>query len=299
MAAERSGLLAPIAERWEAAARDRGRPTIAMALFVRLMVVKQRTGWGYETLVREVSDSLHLRRFCGLSLTASVPHESTIRKLVRRLGPEVVEEITRAVDRQGAARAALHARAMRVRLDGRRGRRALALGRRAGAGRGAAAGARGRTSRPRRRRRPARAGPLARGRPAAAADRPHRRAALGRPAAPREGARAHRPDRRAGRVARSARHAGWPPRRAGGRGRGASAKLAAAGGSRSRPSWPRRSAAQIRQRLAGEKITDRLVSLADPDARRSARASSASATSSATSSSSPSSPRTPAAARAA
>ena len=58
-------LLEPIAERWEAAARERGRPTIAMSLFVRLMVVKQRTGWGYETLVREVSDSLHLRRFCG------------------------------------------------------------------------------------------------------------------------------------------------------------------------------------------------------------------------------------------
>jgi zinc-finger of transposase IS204/IS1001/IS1096/IS1165 len=32
--------------------------------FVRLMVVKQRTSWGYQTLVREVSDSLHLRRFC-------------------------------------------------------------------------------------------------------------------------------------------------------------------------------------------------------------------------------------------
>jgi hypothetical protein len=30
-----------------------------MASFVRLMVVKQRTGWGYATLVREVSDSLH------------------------------------------------------------------------------------------------------------------------------------------------------------------------------------------------------------------------------------------------
>jgi IS5 family transposase len=38
-------LLAPIAERWEASARDRGRPTIAMLLFVRLMVVKQRSGW--------------------------------------------------------------------------------------------------------------------------------------------------------------------------------------------------------------------------------------------------------------
>jgi hypothetical protein len=41
------GLLAPIWERWETTARDRGRPTIAMSLFVRLMVVKRRSGWGY------------------------------------------------------------------------------------------------------------------------------------------------------------------------------------------------------------------------------------------------------------
>jgi IS5 family transposase len=47
--------------------------------------------------VREVADSLHLRRFCGLSLTASVPHEPTVRKLVRRLGPEAVEEIRRVL----------------------------------------------------------------------------------------------------------------------------------------------------------------------------------------------------------
>ena len=39
-------LLAPIAERWEVSARGHGRPTIAMSLFVRLMVVKQRSGWG-------------------------------------------------------------------------------------------------------------------------------------------------------------------------------------------------------------------------------------------------------------
>jgi hypothetical protein len=37
-------LLAPIAGRWEASARGRVRPTIAMSLFVRLMVVKQRSG---------------------------------------------------------------------------------------------------------------------------------------------------------------------------------------------------------------------------------------------------------------
>ena len=61
------------------------------------MVIKQRTGWGYETLVREVSDSLHLRRFCLIALTERVPDESTVRKLVRRLGAEVIEEICRAV----------------------------------------------------------------------------------------------------------------------------------------------------------------------------------------------------------
>jgi transposase, IS5 family len=55
-------LLAPIERAWEQTARDHGRPTIPMASFVRLMVIKQRTGWGYQTLVGEVSDWLHLRR---------------------------------------------------------------------------------------------------------------------------------------------------------------------------------------------------------------------------------------------
>ena len=83
-------LLAPIEQAWERTARERGRPTIPMASFVRLMVIKQRTGWGYQTLVREVSDSRHLRRFCLIPLPQRVPDESTVRKLARRLGPETV-----------------------------------------------------------------------------------------------------------------------------------------------------------------------------------------------------------------
>ena len=57
------------------------------------MIVKARSGWGYETLVREVSDSLHLRRFCRIGLWDRVPDESTVRKLVRRLGADVIEDI--------------------------------------------------------------------------------------------------------------------------------------------------------------------------------------------------------------
>jgi transposase, IS5 family len=106
-------LLSPIAAVWEGQARERGRPTIPMASYVRLMVVKQRTGWGYETLVREVSDSLHLRRFCLFCLSERVPDESTVRKLTRRLGPEVVSELTRLVIEKAQREQRFRPRAMR------------------------------------------------------------------------------------------------------------------------------------------------------------------------------------------
>jgi hypothetical protein len=65
------GLLAPIGARWDrllaetGASSGRGRPTIAMESYVRLMIVKHRSGWGNETLMREVSDSLHLPAYEG------------------------------------------------------------------------------------------------------------------------------------------------------------------------------------------------------------------------------------------
>jgi transposase, IS5 family len=92
-----AALLGPVERAWDEAARGHGRPTIPMTVFIGLMVVKQRSGWGYETLVREVCDSLHLRRFCRVALTERLPDESTVRELVRRLGAEVIDEICRVV----------------------------------------------------------------------------------------------------------------------------------------------------------------------------------------------------------
>src|SRR5450631_3804862 len=74
-----------------------GRPTIAMETYVRLMVLKARYRWGYRTLVAEVSDSIHLRRFCRISLSERVPDESTVRKLTRRVGADMVNEMTRVL----------------------------------------------------------------------------------------------------------------------------------------------------------------------------------------------------------
>ena len=114
-------LLVPILAHWdrEAEARGRsakghGRPTIPMQTYVRLMVVKHRYGWGYETLMREVSDSLHLRRFCLIALGEEAPDESTVRKLTRRLGPETVSELSRLVIGKAQRETRFRARAVRI-----------------------------------------------------------------------------------------------------------------------------------------------------------------------------------------
>jgi transposase, IS5 family len=114
-------LLDAFAEHWRTAgaeghlvAIDRGRPTIAMATYLRLMVLKHRTGFGYETLMQAVADSLHLRRFCRIPLTARMPDESTVRKLTRRLGPDLVDELTRSVIERAISDKKFRPRAMRV-----------------------------------------------------------------------------------------------------------------------------------------------------------------------------------------
>src|SRR6516164_903517 len=109
-----AGLLEPIASAWQCEALAHGRPTISMATYVRLMVIKQRTGWGYETLMREVSDSIHLRRFCLIALGERVPDESTVRKLTRRLGAGVVNEITRVVIAKARREKRFRPRAARI-----------------------------------------------------------------------------------------------------------------------------------------------------------------------------------------
>src|SRR5206468_3835488 len=91
-----------------------GRPTIAMETYVRLMVLKQRYRWGYRSLVAEVSDSIHLRRFCRISLAERVPDESTVRKLTRRIGSETVSELTRALIAKATRDRRFRPRAVRI-----------------------------------------------------------------------------------------------------------------------------------------------------------------------------------------
>jgi IS5 family transposase len=85
-----------------------------MESFIRLMVLKAHYRWGYRTLVAEVSDSIHLRRFCRISLCERVPDESTVRKLTRRLGPETVSELTRILVARVTREKRFRPRAVRI-----------------------------------------------------------------------------------------------------------------------------------------------------------------------------------------
>ena len=114
-------LLWPLVERWQREFREtgrlvltEGRPTIALETYVRLMVLKQRYRWGYRTLVAEVSDSIHLRRFCRISLGERVPDESTVRKLTRRIGAETVSKMTRALIVKATREKRFRPRAVRI-----------------------------------------------------------------------------------------------------------------------------------------------------------------------------------------
>jgi len=266
-------LMTPFAAHWQreallsgVSAAEHGRPTIAIETYVRLMVLKARYGWGYRTLITEVSDSIHLRRFCRISLSELVPDESTVRKLTKRVGEQTVNEIIRTLIasavreqrfRAGAGRidstvieadikyptdAGLAAQG--VKSLAREGRKlAKAIGQ-------AGVGVRDRSR--------------SMGRRLRAISRTIRRR-TGEAKAEvlnltgQTGELLTRSVKEARRLAAAAR------RRA--RGRGARAKLRAAARLDELADRCEKVAEQIRKRVRGEKITDRLISLCDPDAR--------------------------------
>jgi IS5 family transposase len=74
-----------------------GRPSIPIETYLRMMFLKHRYRLGYETLCREVADSISWSRFCRIPLGARVPHPSTLAKITTRCGPEVIDELNRAL----------------------------------------------------------------------------------------------------------------------------------------------------------------------------------------------------------
>jgi transposase, IS5 family len=81
---------------------SKGRPSIPMETYLRLMFLKYRYQLGYEPLVAEVADSLTWRRFCRIPLGARVPHATTLMKITTRCGAEAVEQLNDVLLAQAA-----------------------------------------------------------------------------------------------------------------------------------------------------------------------------------------------------
>lgn len=92
-----------------------GRPSIPIETYLRMMFLKFRYQLGFETLCREVTDSISWRRFCRIPLSAPVPHPTTLMKLTSRCGAATVEQLNEAL----WAKAAQHKvfKTNRVRAD--------------------------------------------------------------------------------------------------------------------------------------------------------------------------------------
>jgi transposase, IS5 family len=74
-----------------------GRPSVPMETYLRLMFLKFRYRLGFESLCREVSDSISWQRFARVPFGARVPHPTTLMKITTRCGDEAVAGLNEAL----------------------------------------------------------------------------------------------------------------------------------------------------------------------------------------------------------
>ena len=89
-----SAFFAPFAPYFDARI---GRPSVPMETYLRMMFLKYRYRLGYETLCREVGDSISWQRFCRIPLGVRVPHPTTLMKISTRCGDDVVAALNEAL----------------------------------------------------------------------------------------------------------------------------------------------------------------------------------------------------------
>jgi IS5 family transposase len=80
-----------------------GRPSIPVETYLRLMFLKFRYRLGYESLCREVADSISWQRFCRIPLGVRVPHPTTLMKITSRCGDEPIAGLNEALLAKAAA----------------------------------------------------------------------------------------------------------------------------------------------------------------------------------------------------
>jgi transposase, IS5 family len=92
-----------------------GRPSTPMETYLRLMFLKFRYRLGYESLCREVSDSITWRQFCRIGIDQPMPHPTTLMKLTTRCGSAAIDGLNETLLAKAAEAKVL--RCSRIRVD--------------------------------------------------------------------------------------------------------------------------------------------------------------------------------------
>lgn len=91
-----------------------GRPGLTGEQALRILVVRQLTGWTYAELAFHLADSATYRAFCRVGALSATPSKSALAATLRRLRPATLERMNEILVRSAAARAVEKARTVRM-----------------------------------------------------------------------------------------------------------------------------------------------------------------------------------------
>ena len=91
-----------------------GRPGLSGEQTLRLLIVRQVTGWTYAELAFHLADSLTYRAFCRVSALVATPSKSALAATLRRVSPRTLATLNEELVTSAAARAVEPAHTVRM-----------------------------------------------------------------------------------------------------------------------------------------------------------------------------------------
>jgi len=91
-----------------------GRPGLSGEQTLRLLIVRQLTGWTYAELAFHLADSMTYRAFCRVSALTATPSKSALAATLRRVSPRTLAALNDQLVMSAGARAVERARTVRM-----------------------------------------------------------------------------------------------------------------------------------------------------------------------------------------
>ncbi|MDI3312607.1 MAG: ISNCY family transposase, partial [Thermoanaerobacterium sp.] len=91
-----------------------GRYSTPVDTYIRMMYLKFRYNLGYETLCKEVADSISWRIFCHIPICGGVPDYTTLAKLTKRFGKDTLEKLNTLILQRAIEKKLIKARKLRI-----------------------------------------------------------------------------------------------------------------------------------------------------------------------------------------